>query len=163
MELAKIRLSKEEAEKNGNGLVFINYTYKGIIDSEVVKSAVIDSLISPYAPFPMLLPPLITTDTIYSENTITITKKEYPKFEIITVAKLKEISDSLPGINNIQEQLKQDLNKIIQIGYEYVEMEWDYKDKKITSYCIVSGERYIYDNIASRIIEGTTTTTSETF
>lgn len=158
MEYAKVKLSKEAAEKSGNSLVFIGYTYKGAIDSEVVKSAILDSIVSYHAPFPVRTSSTITSDTIYSENAIKITRKEYPNYEIITGSSLLEISNQLPGITNILGQLRQQLDNIVQIGFEYLEIEWEYKGKKIHSLCIVSGERFIYENIASRLFE----TTSET-
>lgn len=151
MEYAK-KLYKTEHGKDGNGLSFINYTYKGVISSEVVKSAVIDTLFSPDAIFPLILPSVITVDTTYSEGVCTITKRRYPKFEIITVGRLADLSDSQVAENNL-EQIRQILYTNIQLGFEYVELEWDYKGKKITTLCIVSDERggIVYDHIASRV------------
>lgn len=151
LEYAK-KLYKTEPGKEGNGLSFINYTYKGVINSEVVKSAVIDTLFSPDAPFPLILPSVITVDTTYSEGVCTITKRRYPKFEMITVGKLVDSSDSQGAENNVK-QIRQILDSNIQIGFEYVELEWDYKGEKITTLCVVSDERggIVYDHIGSRV------------
>lgn len=152
LEYAK-KLHETEPGKDGNGLSFINYTYKGVINSEVVKSAVIDTLFSPDAIFPLILPSVITVDTTYSEGVCTITKRRYPKFEIITVGRLADSSDSLVAENNV-EQIRQILENNIQVGFEYVEIEWGYKGKTITTLCIVSDERggIVYDHIGSRIV-----------
>lgn len=131
---------------------FINYTYKGVINSEVVKSAVIDTLFSSEAFFPLVLSFAITVDTTYSEGVCTITKRRYPEFEIITVGRLVDCSNSQGAENNV-EQIRQILDSNIQIRFEYVEQEWGYKGKKITTLCIVSDEcgGIVYDHIASRI------------
>lgn len=152
LEYAK-KLHKTEPGKDRNDLSFLNYTYKGIINSEVVKSAVIDTLFSPDTPFPLILPSVITVDTTYSEGVCTITKRRYPKFEMITVGRLVD-SSVLQGAENNVEQIRQILDSNIQIGFEYVELEWDYKGKKITTLCIVSDERggIVYDHIASRVV-----------
>lgn len=151
LEYAK-KLYKTEPGKNGNGLSFINYTYKGVINSEAVKSAIIDTLFSPDAPFPLILPSVITVDTTYSEGVCTITKRRYPKFEMITVGRLVDSSNTQGTENNV-EQIRQILDTNIQIGFEYIELEWDYKGKKITTLCIVSDKHggIIYDHIGSII------------
>ena len=47
-------------------------------------------------------------------------------------------------------------------NYEYLELEWSYKNKHFKSLCVVSNEHggFIYDPIGSNILEYTTTTTN---
>ena len=60
--------------------------------------------------------------------------------------------------------LRQQLNNLIHLDYEYLELEWSYKNKHFKSLCVVSNEHggFIYDPIGSNILEYTTTTTTNT-
>lgn len=135
VEYVKNRVPNEEEKGDGKYLTLIDYTYKGVIESESVKSAIIDSMLSPDAPFPLILPPLIVADTTYSENMRTITKTEYPIFDIITVGKAIEAPHLLD-----RDELRQTFNYVVRVGWEYLETEWSYKGVKYKSIAIVSDE-----------------------
>lgn len=126
----------------------INYTYKGKIDTEEIKSEVLDTLFSSNAIFPLILPPIIEMDTTYMENERTITRKSYPQFEFITLGSLANSVDT--KVMDEVTQIRQLLEKNVQMGFEYVELEWDYRGKTIKSLCIVNEKRVVYDHISSR-------------
>lgn len=159
MEYAKNKPSTVEDLGGGNAWKLIGYTYKGVIDSESTKSAVIDSIYSPDAPFPLLLPPIVVTDTTYSGDTCIITANRYPKFEVVTVGRAMEIADSL-GMENVQEQFRQGLKNFIQIGWEYVDTQWDYKGNRYNSLAIVSNENggLVFESVSSQITTGESVT-----
>lgn len=84
-----------------------------------------------------------------------------PKFEIISIRKRLEIAESI-GEKSLLTSLRQQLNNLIHLDYEYLELEWSYKNKHFKSLCVVSNEHggFIYDPIGSNILEYTTTTTN---
>ena len=135
VEYAKNRVPNVEEKGDGKYLTLIDYTYKGVIESESVKSAIIDSMLSPDAPFPLELPPVIVTDTTYSKDERIITKTKYPIFDIITVGKAIEA----PYLLN-RDELRQAFNNIVRVGWEFLETEWSYKGVKYKSIAIVSDE-----------------------
>ena len=134
----------EENRGDVSFLKLLGYTYKGIIGSQTVKSDIIDSLLSYNAPAILHLPPIVM-----------------PKFEIISIRKRLEIAESI-GEKSLLTSLRQQLNNLIHLDYEYLELEWSYKNKHFKSLCVVSNEHggFIYDPIGSNILEYTTTTTN---
>lgn len=87
LEYAK-ELHDSLSDRDCGGLHFINYTYKGKISSEKIKSEVLDSLFSPKAIYPVCFPPVIEKDTMYTENERIITHKSYPQFKLVTIGSL---------------------------------------------------------------------------
>ncbi|WP_156032855.1 hypothetical protein [Prevotella sp. 10(H)] len=155
VEYAKNRVPDEEEKGDSKYLTLIDYTYKGVIESESVKSAIIDSMLSPDAPFPIELPPIIVTDTTYSEDRRTITKTKYPLFDIITVGKAIEAPYLID-----RDKLRQTFNYAVRVGWEFLETEWSYKGVKYKSIAIVSDEGIgvFFDQIFFGITGGITTT-----
>ena len=134
---------------------------KGIIGSQTVKSDIIDSLLSYNAPAILHLPPIVMRDTVSRGDSCVIRERMLPKFEIISIRKRLEIAESI-GEKSLLTSLRQQLNNLIH--YEYLELEWSYKNKHFKSLCIVSNEHggFIYDPIGSNILDYTTTTTTNT-
>jgi hypothetical protein len=155
VEYAKNRVSNVEEKGDGKYLTLIDYTYKGVIESESVKSAIIDSMLSPDAPFPLELPPVIVADTTYSEGVRTITNTKHPRFDVITVGKATEAPYSLS-----RDELRQTFNNIVRVGWEFLETEWSYKGVKYKSIAIVSDEGVgiFFDQLFSGITVRITTT-----
>lgn len=129
-------------------IILVNYAYKGKINTDEIKSEVLDSIFSSNAIFPLILPPIIETDTTYTDNERTIIRKSYPQFKLVTLRSLVDSVDS--KVMGEVTQIRQLLEKNIQMGFEYVELEWDYKGKKIKSLCIVYEKGVVYDHISSR-------------
>ena len=142
-------------------LKLLGYTYKGIIGSQTVKSDIIDSLLSYNAPAILHLPPIVMRDTVSRGDSCVIRERVLPKFEIISIRKRLEIAESI-GEKSLLTSLRQQLNNLIHLDYEYLELEWSYKNKHFKSLCVVSNEHggFIYDPIGSNILEYTTTTTN---
>lgn len=59
-----------------------------------------------------------------------------PKFEIISIRKRLEIAESI-GEKSLLTSLRQQLDNLIHLDYEYLELEWSYKNKHFKSLCIV--------------------------
>lgn len=133
-------------------LNLINYTYKGVIKSEFNKSEIIDSLFSYNAPVVLNLPPVIIRDTTYKGDTCVIQEKALPKFEIISIRKVLEVAESMGKENPIIEVRKR-LRDLLKVGFEYLELEWNYKEDKFKSICIVSDEHggVVYEPISLNI------------
>ena len=150
-------------EGDASHLNLINYVYKGVIKSEIDKNKVIGSLLSFDAPVVMHLPPIIRTDTIIMGDSIVIQKKSFPKFEIATIREWIEIAETT-GEENPVILMKRQLTQLIQIGFEYLELEWHYKGKTFHSICIVSNknEGVIYEPIGGNIAIGTNITIEKT-
>lgn len=153
----------EENRGDVSFLKLLGYTYKGIIGSQTVKSDIIDSLLSYNAPAILHLPPIVMRDTVSRGDSCVIRERVLPKFEIISIRKRLEIAESI-GEKSLLTSLRQQLNNLIHLDYEYLELEWSYKNKHFKSLCIVSNEHggFIYDPIGSNILEYTTTTTTNT-
>ena len=151
----------EENRGDVSFLKLLGYTYKGIIGSQTVKSDIIDSLLSYNAPAILHLPPIVMRDTVSRGDSCVIRERVLPKFEIISIRKLLEIAESI-GEKSLLTSLRQQLNNLIHLDYEYLELEWSYKNKHFKSLCVVSNEHggFIYDPIGSNILEYTTTTTN---
>lgn len=142
-------------------LCLINYTYKGVIKSELDKTKVIDSLFSDDSPIVLNSPPVIEIDTItLDSNSYEIVEKKVPKFEIILISKVAEES-RLKGEENPFIKIKQQFETVIKIGFEVVELEWSYNGKTYHSISIVSNENggVLYDHIGSNIHTHVSTTT----
>lgn len=153
----------EENRGDVSFLKLLGYTYKGIIGSQTVKSDIIDSLLSYNAPAILHLPPIVMRDTVSRGDSCVIRERVLPKFEIISIRKRLEIAESI-GEKSLLTSLRQQLNNLIHLDYEYLELEWSYKNKHFKSLCVVSNEHggFIYDPIGSNILEYTTTTTTNT-
>lgn len=134
-------------------LQLINYTYKGKIKSEDEKSTLINTILSDKSPILLQLPVESYKDTIVLDNKQTIIEKVFPKFEILTIHRAIEIAQSV-GEENFIIKAKEDLAKLIQIDFEFVELEWSYKGNKFKSICAVSNENggIVYDSITSNIV-----------
>ncbi len=150
LEYAKNNLG-EVNEVDVDHLKLLNYTYKGVIKSKKKKDEIIDSLLSCDAPFVMHLPPIIRRDTTITGNSYVIHKKSFPRFEIITVCEMVELVGTME--ENPVKQMRQQLAQLIQVGFEYLELEWSYKGKTFNSLCIVSNENggIVYEPIGSNI------------
>ena len=150
-------------EGDASHLNLINYVYKGTIKSEIDKNKVISSLLSLDAPVVMHLPPIIRTDTIIMGDSCVMKEKSFPKFEIATIRELIEIAETT-GEENPVILMKRQLGQLIQIGFEYLELEWQYKGKTFHSICIVSNknEGVIYEPIGGNIAIGTNITIEKT-
>ena len=153
----------EENRGDVSFLKLLGYTYKGIIGSQTVKSDIIDSLLSYNAPAILHLPPIVMRDTVSRGDSCVIRERMLPKFEIISIRKRLEIAESI-GEKSLLTSLRQPDNNLIHLDYEYLELEWSYKNKHFKSLCVVSNEHggFIYDPIGSNILEYTTTTTTNT-
>lgn len=147
---------KNNSDKENGGdlshLILINYTYKGTIKSETDKSGIIASFLSHDSPVILHLPPVITRDTTIVGDSCIIQEKRFPKFEIISIGEMLDIAESINEENPIP-QIEEELYKLIEIGFEYLELEWEYKEKKFNSLCIVSNENggIVHDPIGSNI------------
>ncbi len=130
-------------------------------DVSFVKSDIIDSLLSYNAPAILHLPPIVMRDTVSRGDSCVIRERVLPKFEIISIRKRLEIAEYI-GEKSLLTSLRQQLNNLIHLDYEYLELEWSYKNKHFKSLCVVSNEHggFIYDPIGSNILEYTTTTTN---
>ena len=135
----------EENRGDVSFLKLLGYTYKGIIGSQTVKSDIIDSLLSYNAPAILHLPPIVMRDTVSRGDSCVIRERVLPI-----------------GEKSLLTSLRQQLNNLIHLDYEYLELEWSYKNKHFKSLCVVSNEHggFIYDPIGSNILEYTTTTTN---
>lgn len=143
-----IKRPKSLSPNDKEEIKLINYTYKGKINTEEIKYEVLDTLFSSTALFPLILPPIIEVDTTYTESECTIIRKSYPRFELATLGSLADSID-LKVIDEVK-QIRHLLEKNVQMGFEYVELEWDYKGKKIMTLCIVYERGIFYDHIFSR-------------
>ena len=129
----------EENRGDVSFLKLLGYTYKGIIGSQTVKSDIIDSLLSYNAPAILHLPPIVMRDTVSRGDSCVIRERVLPKFEIISIRKRLEIAESI-GEKSLLTSLRQQLNNLIHLDYEYLELEWSYKNKHFKSLCVVSNE-----------------------
>ena len=146
--------NKTYKENNGdlNHLILKEYMYKGTIGSEVEKSRIIDSILSYDAPSILFLPPEIIRDTIMMGDSCVIKEKRFPRFDIISIGKMMEIVDTM-NIEYPFIMMKESLCMLIEIGFNYLELEWNYKEKTFKTICIVSNEsgNIIYELIGSNI------------
>lgn len=133
-------------------LNLINYTYKGVIKSEINKSEIIDSILSYNAPTVLKLIPTFTRDTTYRGDTCVIQEKGLPKFEIISIRKAMGIAEST-GTEIPIQKIKEQLRDLFKIGFRYLELEWNYKGNKFKSICIVSNDHgaVVYEPITLSI------------
>lgn len=139
-------------------LYLTKYTYIGVISSEAKKLELISQLLDKDAPTILIYPPVITKDTVIIGDSCIIKKKSHPVFKVITIAEMRDIIKSA-GLEDPTIQAREKLGELIKIGYEYIELEWNYNNNKIQNICIVSNENgVIYDNIGSIIISGCETT-----
>jgi len=146
-------------EGDASHLKLINYTYKGVIKSAIDKDEIIDFLLSCDAPVVMHLPPVIRTDTTITGDSCVIQEKSFPKFEIVTIRKMMEIAETI-GEENPVIQMRQQLGQLIQVGFEYLELEWSYKGDAFNSLCIVSNENggVVYEPVGGNITMGSKST-----
>ena len=157
----------QNSNKNSNDsihLSLIKYTHKGIIDSEALKLDIINQLLSEDAPTVLNYPPVVTKDTITTDSSCVIKEKHYPIFKIISISEMREIVKSA-GLEDPTIPFKEKLREIIKIGNEYLELEWNFNNKKIKSLCVVSNGNgsIIYEPIGFSIITERTITTSESW
>ena len=145
-------------------LHLINYTYMGVIESETDKIKIMDSLFSYNAPTILHLPPLIVNDTIITDNSYEIRVMEFPMFEITTMGILINIYESREEGELVIKHAQEELGKIIEVGFEFLELKWSYKKKLFSSICIVSNKHggIIYDGISTQILTSTMITKTET-
>lgn len=66
-----------------------------------------------------------------------------------------EIAETI-GEENPVIQMRQQLGQLIQVGFEYLKLEWYYKGEKFYSLCIVSNENggVVYEPIGGNITMG---------
>ena len=153
LEFAKNKIY-EENEGDVHHLRLVNYIYKGVIRHQNEKDDIIDSLFSCNAPYVHNLTPIIMRDTTITSDSYAIHQKSFPRFEIITVGKIIELSGTMEV--NPFKQIRQQLTQLIQVGFEYLELEWSYKGDKFNTICIVSNENggIVYEPIANNILIG---------
>lgn len=154
--------SRQEEGSDLNDLNLITYTYKGIIGSEANKRRIIDSLFSYDAPAVFLLPPIVVTDTLVKGDSCIIQEKDLLKFEIVTIRKLMEMIGVAEDDNPLT-QTRQRLNKSIKTDFEYLELEWEYRDRRFKSIGVVSNQHggFIYEPISFNILSGSHLTITE--
>ena len=142
-------------------LSLIKYTHKGVINSEAQKLKIINLLFSEDAPTVLSYPPAVTKDTVTIGDSCVIKEKSYPIFKIISISKMREIVKTA-GLEDPTMQAREKLKEIIKIGYEYLELEWKFNDKKFKSLCIISNENggIVYETIGFNIITRITTTSN---
>ncbi|MGL5683260.1 MAG: hypothetical protein ACRDDZ_09490 [Marinifilaceae bacterium] len=157
---SKIEAMMNEISNNKFGdsgkISLVNYSYKGTIKNENIKKRIIDSYFSSSAPIIINLSGVTVADTTMREDTCVITQTTYPCFEIRTVDEMLQLSE----IGREQLELKKNaLYEIIKIGYEYIELEWCYKEKKYKVFGVVSSadDNYIYDPIGNNLLTSTCT------
>lgn len=154
-------MMKKSSEKSNDAsrLELVNYAFKGTISTEDKKTEVLNLLLSDDAPYVLNYPPIIIRDTIAGGDTCLIKEKRLPVFKIISICDMRKIVE-LSSEEDPIIKVKEGLGKMIKIGYEYIEVEWNYNNKIIKSICVVSNDAggIIYDNIASNIITVVTTT-----
>ena len=139
-------------EGDASHLKLINYTYKGVIKSAIDKEEIIDSLLSFDAPVVMHLPPIIRADTTITGDFCVIQEKSFPKFEIITIRKMMEIAETI-GEENPVIQMRQQLGQLIQVGFEYLELEWYYKGLHSIRYVLCRMKmEVLYMNLLAAIL-----------
>lgn len=154
LEFAKNKIY-EENEGDVHHLRLVNYIYKGVIRHQNEKDDIIDSLFSCNAPYVHNLTPIIMRDTTITSDSYAIHQKSFPRFEIITVGKMIELSGTMEV--NPLKQIRQQITQLIQVGFEYLELEWSYKGDKFNTICIVSNENggIVYEPIGNNIHVGT--------
>ena len=154
LEFAKNKIY-EENEGDAYHLRLVNYIYKGVIRHQNEKDDIIDSLFSCNAPYVHNLTPIIMRDTTITSDSYAIHPKSFPRFEIITVGKMIELSGTMEV--NPLKQIRQQITQLIQVGFEYLELEWSYKGDKFNTICIVSNENgsIVYEPIGNNIHVGT--------
>lgn len=159
IEFMKIRVNREKGG-DANDLSIINYTYKGIIGSEAKKAVIIDSMLSFDSPAVLRLSPVLKRDTVTEGDSCRIREVKLPKFEIVSNRQMTELAES-KGEEDPLVLIRKLLNSLIEPGFEYLELEWDYKGKRFKSIGIVSNEKggFIYEPIASNILIERSTTT----
>lgn len=158
LEYAKNSIKEKKSDEAY--LNIVDYTYKGVIGSEIIKCRIIDSLLSYNAPAVLRLPPEIIRDTIIKGDSCMIHERFLPKFEIISFRKVLEVADSL-GKENFIEVVRKQLNDLIKIDYEYLVLEWSYKGDRFKSIGIVSNKHggFVYEPIAFNILTENSITT----
>ena len=114
-------------------------------------------MLSADAPIVLNLPQIIEADTVITNNSREIRQKSFPQFEIITIRKMQELNKAI-GREDLMVQMRKELLNLVQIGFEYLELEWSYKGKKYHSLCIVSDEQggIIYEPIGGSVLTGST-------
>ena len=121
-------------------LTLINYMYQGKIDTNIDRLAVIDSLLADNAPAILNLLPVIKRKGVITENCMGVRNIEFAKFEIVSMHRIVEIELSASKEDPTMQMRKQ-LEQLIEIGFESVRLEWNFKGKTFHSICIVS-EKY---------------------
>ena len=155
----RINNAPKDIEGDAKHLKLIKYTYKGKIKSEIEKKDIIDSLLSSNAPFVKNSPPITVTDTIIRKGHREIREKHFAKFDITTIHEMMEDINTKEEVDQYVRIMKKELEEHIQVGFEYLKLEWDYKGEKIYSLCIVSNENpsIVFDQIAFFVGSGTKT------
>lgn len=157
----QLEYAKNNYDKDAKGdvaqLRLLSYTYKGMIKSEVERKRILDSLLSADAPIVLNLPQIIEADTIITNKSREIRQKSFPQFGIITIRKMQELNKAI-GREDLMAQMRKQLLNLVQIGFEYLELEWSYKGKKYHSLCVVSNEwgGIIYEPIGGFVLTGST-------
>lgn len=146
---------KHDAAKDYMGdlkqLKLLKYTYKGKIRSEKDKNKVIEAIYSDEAPVVSVLSKLVISDTTYTETDRMICQKIYPEFKIVTV---RQMVDAGKLTEDSIVKLKQRLSENVNIGFEYVKLDWSYKGEKFSTLGIISNDGIPVDPITSNLFTG---------
>lgn len=131
-------------------LHLVNYVYKGVIESEVQKKKIIDSIFADDSPAMLIFPQPIVYDTIVEGNVQTIITKQKVEFDIVTMKRAREVSDSLGLESPIIRAKPEDMYNYVKVGFVCVELEWEYKGKTFFTLCIASDEMgWLFDPFLS--------------
>lgn len=146
---------KHDAAKDYMGdlkqLKLLKYTYKGEIRSEKDKNKVIEAIYSDKAPVVSVLSKLVISDTTYTETDRMICQKIYPEFKIVTV---RQMVDAGKLTEDSIVKLKQRLSENVNIGFEYVKLDWIYKGEKFSTLGIIPNDGIPVDPITSSLSTG---------
>lgn len=118
-------------------LKLLKYTYKGEIRSEKDKYRVIEALFSDKVPIVSVLSNLVISDTTYTDTDITIHRKIYSEFEIVTVRQVVDAGKLTEGSIAV---IKQRIYEKTGIGSGYLESDWSYKGKIFRSLGIMQND-----------------------
>lgn len=138
----------QTSEGDLNQLKLTDYTCKGKMNSEKEKVMVIKAMFSDEAPITYVVSDVLMSDTTFTTTDSIIEQKKIPIFEILTVGRMLEMgkltADSI-------STMKQQLEKNVEIGTDYVELIWNYKGKEYRSIAIVNNDKFPDNLITARL------------
>lgn len=137
-------------------LKLTDYTYKGKMKSEKEKKWVIEAMFLDEAPITYVTSDVLMSDTTFTTTDSIIKQKRIPTFEILTVGRMLKMGKLTEAAIST---MKQQLDKNVEIGTDYLELVWDYKGKEYRSIAIVYNGEFPDDLITAGLFTGNCTIT----